>query len=61
VAAVSAGVDMVLAAGITGRFADRTSEAAYRAILQAAQRGELPRSTVARAYARVLTLKRELG
>ena len=61
VAAVNAGVDMVLAAGVTGRFADRTSEAAYRSILEAAQRGELPRSRVARAYQRVLTLKRALG
>jgi beta-N-acetylhexosaminidase len=61
VAAVNAGVDMVLAAGVTGRFADRTSEAAYRAILRAAQRGELPRSKVARAYQRVLALKRTVG
>jgi beta-N-acetylhexosaminidase len=60
VKAVDAGVDMVLAAGVTGRFADRTSEAAYRAILQAADRGRLSRTKIAQAYGRVLTLKRGL-
>jgi beta-N-acetylhexosaminidase len=60
VKAIGAGVDMVLAAGVTGQFADRTSEAAYRAIVRATDRGELSRSQVDRAYERVLALKRGL-
>jgi beta-N-acetylhexosaminidase len=61
VKAIDAGVDMVLAAGVTGQFADRTSEAAYRAIVTAARRRELSRQQLVKAYARVLTLKRALS
>ena len=59
VAAIAAGVDIVLPGGST-RTADVTSEAAYRAIVAGVRSGALPRSTVAAAYARVLALKRSL-
>jgi beta-N-acetylhexosaminidase len=60
VKATGAGVDMVLAGGGTGRTADRTSIAAYGAILAAVKSGELSRARVAAAYERVLALKRTL-
>ena len=60
VKAIGAGVDMVLAGGGTGRTADSTSNAAYRAIVAAAKSGALPRATVAAAYGRVLALKQTL-
>jgi beta-N-acetylhexosaminidase len=59
VAALAAGVDIVLPGG-SSRTADATSEAAYGAIVAAVQTGALPRQTVAAAYARVLALKRSL-
>jgi beta-N-acetylhexosaminidase len=60
VKAIGAGVDMVIAGGGTGRTANRTSEAVYAALVDAANRGTLSRSTVSAAYARVLALKRTL-
>jgi beta-N-acetylhexosaminidase len=57
--AIAAGVDMVLAAGLPAG-ADRTSKAVYRALLDAARLGILPRARVAEAYAHVLALKRSL-
>jgi beta-N-acetylhexosaminidase len=59
VQAIGAGVDIVLPGG-SSRTADRTSEAAYRAIVAAAASGALPRATLSAAYARVLALKRSL-
>jgi len=59
VAAIAAGVDIVLPGGST-RTSDAMSEGAYRAIVAAVKSGALPRSTVADAYARVLALKRSL-
>jgi beta-N-acetylhexosaminidase len=59
VAAVAAGVDIVLPGGST-KTADAMSEGAYRAIVAAVKSGALPQSTVAAAYARVLALKRSL-
>jgi beta-N-acetylhexosaminidase len=59
VAAIAAGVDIVLPGGST-RTADAMSEGAYRAIVAAVKSGALPQSNVAAAYARVLALKRSL-
>jgi beta-N-acetylhexosaminidase len=54
--ALAAGVDIVLfAVGEDG------SSAGYRALVTAAERGELRRATLQRAYDRVLALKRWLG
>jgi hypothetical protein len=52
---------MVLAAGVTGGAADRTSKAAYGALVRAVRTGELPAGTVVAADARVLALKLTLG
>ncbi|MFL6035984.1 MAG: hypothetical protein ACJ74I_13000, partial [Gaiellaceae bacterium] len=57
VAAIAAGVDIVLPGGST-KTSDAMSEGAYRAIVEAVQTGALRESTVAAAYARVLKLKR---
>jgi beta-N-acetylhexosaminidase len=59
VAAIAAGVDIVLPGGST-KTADAMSEGAYRAIVDAVKTGALRESTVAAAYARVLKLKRTL-
>ena len=59
VAAIAAGVDIVLPGGST-KTADAVSEASYRAIVAAVKSGALPQSTVAAAYTRVLALKRSL-
>ena len=60
VRAIGAGVDIVLAAGGTSRFADRASDAAYRAIVDATTNGTLSHQRVREAYARVLELKKDL-
>jgi beta-N-acetylhexosaminidase len=59
VAAIAAGVDIVLPGGST-KTADAMSQGAYRAIVDAVKTGALRESTVAAAYARVLKLKRTL-
>jgi len=59
VAAIAAGVDIVLPGGST-KTADTVSDGAYRAIVAAVKSGALSQSTVAAAYARVLALKRSL-
>jgi beta-N-acetylhexosaminidase len=59
VAAIAAGVDIVLPGGST-KTADAMSEASFRAIVSAVKSGALAQSTVAAAYARVLALKRSL-
>lgn len=59
VAAIAAGVDIVLPGGST-KTADAMSEGAYRAIVAAVKTGVLRPTTVAAAYARVLALKRSL-
>jgi beta-N-acetylhexosaminidase len=59
VAAIAAGVDIVLPGGSTST-ADAMSKGAYRAIVAAVKSGALPQSTVAAAYDRVLKLKRSL-
>jgi beta-N-acetylhexosaminidase len=58
--AVAAGVDMVLAAGVTGDHADTdgASIPTYDALVAAAQSNRLERATVHAAYSRVLALKR---
>jgi beta-N-acetylhexosaminidase len=58
--AVAAGVDMVLAAGVTGDHADTdgASIPTYNALVAAAQSNRLERATVHAAYSRVLALKR---
>ena len=58
-AAIAAGVDIVLPGGST-KTADAMSEGAYRAIVAAVKTGALRPTTVAAAYARVLALKRSL-
>jgi beta-N-acetylhexosaminidase len=62
VAAIKAGDDLVLTAGVTGDLADtdRASVSAYKALTAAVQEGELKIAKVAAAYRRVLTLKRRL-
>lgn len=59
VAAIAAGVDIVLPGGST-KTADAMSEGVYRAIVAAVETGALRQSTVAAAYERVLGLKRSL-
>jgi beta-N-acetylhexosaminidase len=61
VKAIGAGVDMVIAGGGTGRTANKTSEAVYRALVAAVNSGALSRTQVAGSYARVLALKRTLS
>jgi beta-N-acetylhexosaminidase len=59
VAAIAAGVDLVLPGGST-RTADAVSDATYRAILDAVKTGALRQSILGAAYARVIALKRSL-
>jgi beta-N-acetylhexosaminidase len=57
--AVAAGVDLVLAAGVTGDYADTdgASVSTYDALATAVRSGRLARATVQSAYSRVLALK----
>jgi len=57
--AVAAGVDLVLAAGVTGDYADTdgASISTYDALVKAVRSGRLAEATVQSAYAHVLTLK----
>jgi beta-N-acetylhexosaminidase len=62
VRAIWAGADMVLAAGVTGDYADTdgASAPAYDAVVAAVRSGRLPAARVKAAYERVLALKRTL-
>jgi beta-N-acetylhexosaminidase len=57
--AVAAGVDLVLAAGVTGDYADTdgASISTYAALVEAVRSGRLSQATVRSAYSRVLVLK----
>jgi beta-N-acetylhexosaminidase len=59
VAAIAAGVDIVLPGGST-KTADAVSAATYEAIVSGVEKGALRQSTVTAAYARVIALKRSL-
>ncbi len=59
VAAIAAGVDIVLPGGST-KTSDAMSKGSYRAIVAAVRKGALRQSTVTAAYARVAALKRSL-
>ena len=56
---LAAGVDLVLAAGVTGDYADTdgASVSTYDALATAVRSGRLARATVQSAYSRVLALK----
>jgi beta-N-acetylhexosaminidase len=56
VASVAAGADMVMISGPQGE-----QEAAYLALLNAAKRGEIPRTRLDQAVLRVLTAKQRAG
>ena len=60
--AVAAGVDLVLAAGVTGDYADTdgASISTYDALVEAVRTGRLTQATVQSAYARVLALKAQI-
>jgi beta-N-acetylhexosaminidase len=60
--AVAAGVDLVLAAGGTGDYADTdgASISTYDALVEAVRSGSLAQATVRSAYSRVLALKARL-
>jgi beta-N-acetylhexosaminidase len=58
VRAVKVGIDMVYIAGPSGKGADAIGQAAYAALLQAAQDGTLPRATLQDSYSRIAALKR---
>jgi beta-N-acetylhexosaminidase len=61
--AVAAGVDLVLAAGDTGDYADTdgVSTSTYDALVEAVRSGRLAEGTVQAAYSRVLALKARLA
>src|SRR4051812_13749668 len=59
-AALRAGVDLVLALGVTSRDADTVSQQVFGRLLRDARSGALPRRTLEQAYARVLALKSRL-
>jgi len=61
--AVAAGVDLVLAAGVTGDHADTdgASISTYDALVDAMRSGRLAQGTVQTAYARVLALKARIA
>ena len=57
--AIAAGVDLVLAAGVTGDYADTdgASISTYDALVEATRSGRIPQETIQSAYERVLALK----
>src|SRR5262249_35637500 len=60
VRAISSGVDMVLAAGTTGRDATQVSKAVYLQLILAARLGQIPKRALDAAYTRVVKLKGQL-
>ena len=61
--ALGAGVDMVLAAGVKGDYADTdgTSNSTYGALVEATRSGRLSPAIVQSAYSRVISLKAEIA
>ncbi len=60
VAAINAGVDMVLVTTLSPAGADATSERAYDGVLAAAEHGRIARTRLTAAYARITALKATL-
>jgi len=60
VAAAGAGVDLVYAAGPTGRGSEAVSANAYTALLAAARAGRVDRTALLQSYRRIIALKQRL-
>jgi beta-N-acetylhexosaminidase len=61
VQAVTAGIDLVLVAGVGGSGGNAVGENSYAALLRAAQTGRLSRASLEASYARIAALKRRFS